>query len=524
MAANQTQTECFFLLDEARENMRKLCLPAEWVREESFHKWEEFASGPDMDKMWILLAGAIVFFMQTGFSMLEAGAVKRTNVQNILFKNIMDACVGAIVWFLFGYCLAYGDPEDSNAFIGVNNVAIKDGDWNAYFFQWAFAGTAATIVSGSVAERCTLHAYFIYTIFLTAWTYPVVAHWVWSAEGWLSISNPDAMNGGVLDFAGSGVVHSVGGWSGLCGALALGPRLRRFDSKEASDDLKRLFNMGWNVPFQMLGTFILWFGWYAFNCGSTLVANGAMQTASLAAVTTSLGAASGGLVAAFGGLYIEGYFHVPRICNGILAGLVSVTSASATVDEGSAILIGAIGAALYYSASKLLEKLKVDDPLDAWPVHGCGGVWGLLAASLFSTDELLELGGFPQQYIDLGTGERFGNHLLAAVCIVGWTLVMSGGSFFVMQKVGLMRIDEHIEMEGIDMHEHGGGAVSQHGGYTVRGPLAQFKSKRLQEKGIKADAAHSGEGGAEEHAADKVPLTQTSQATAVEHEDAGEAV
>eukprot|EP01084_Bolivina_argentea_P127072 224806_1 len=199
--------------------------------------------------------------------------------------------------FLFGYCLAYGDDETSNGFLGTGNVVLLSKDYNAFFFQWAFAATAATIVSGSVAERCKLPAYFIYTLSLTLWVYPIVVHWMWSSTGWLSPFNPNisAIDGGVIDFAGSGVVHMVGGFSGLCGAFFLGPRYLRFDSSgHKTKTLERQFKFGHNVPFQVLGTFILWFGWYGFNPGSTLAANGAMELASKVAVNTTFAAAMGG--------------------------------------------------------------------------------------------------------------------------------------------------------------------------------------------------------------------------------------
>ncbi len=257
-----------------------------------------FGVAADMDMLWVLLCGAFVFFMQTGFTLLEAGTVKAGNVQNILFKNMMDACIGSVVFYIIGYCVAYGNPlsDNANGFIGVGDILIESQDYISWFFQWAFAATAATIVSGAVAERCSIEAYFIYTIVISSWIYPIIVHWVWSENGWLSPFNTNpAVYGGAIDFAGSAVVHMVGGFCGLMGAYWLGPRLRRFDNSEASTnsqyykELMHQFEFGHNVPFQVFGTLILWFGWYGFNCGSTLAANGAMELASKVAVNTTLG-------------------------------------------------------------------------------------------------------------------------------------------------------------------------------------------------------------------------------------------
>eukprot|EP00486_Rosalina_sp_Unknown_P015516 CAMPEP_0201594518 /NCGR_PEP_ID=MMETSP0190_2-20130828/191812_1 /ASSEMBLY_ACC=CAM_ASM_000263 /TAXON_ID=37353 /ORGANISM="Rosalina sp." /LENGTH=588 /DNA_ID=CAMNT_0048054161 /DNA_START=104 /DNA_END=1870 /DNA_ORIENTATION=- len=441
--------------------------------------WGSFGIGYDMDQLWVLICGALVFFMQTGFTLLEAGTVKSGNVQNILFKNMMDACIGSIIFYMVGYCVAYGydDSPDANGFIGVEDILIESKDYNSWFFQWAFAATAATIVSGAVAERCSIEAYFLYTIAISAWIYPVVVHWVWSNTGWISPFNTDPdVYAGAIDFAGSAVVHMVGGFCGLCGAIWLGPRFRRFDrSSTAASSSKYLealihqFEFGHNVPFQVLGTLILWFGWYGFNAGSTLAANGAMDLASKVAVTTTLAAAAGGLTCCVMARIFQHKWHIPRVCNGILAALVSITASCAVVSPGVAIVVGFIGALVYYGASNLMEKLEIDDPLDAFAVHGCGGMWGVLSAGLFGTDENVRFAGYSEAlWRDTSHGERFATNLCLVVVVALWTIVNAGVLFATLRYLGILRISEEMERSGIDVHEHGGSAVNMSKSYIAR--------------------------------------------------------
>ena len=389
----------------------------------------------------------------------------------------MDACIGSLVWFLFGYCLAYGDPnsDDANGFIGVENIVLELEDWNSFFFQWAFAATAATIVSGSVAERCSLTAYFTYTVFITVWVYPCVVHWMWDVNGWLSPFNSDPeVFKGVIDFAGSGVVHMVGGFSGLCGAYMCGPRFRRFDHSDDArkskyfEELQHQFKFGHNVPFQVFGTFILWTGWYGFNCGSTLGANGLMTLASRVAVTTTLAAASGGMTCAllarvhtkYTSTENEGYWSIPAVCNGILGGLVSITAGCATVETGWAIFIGMFGAFGYYTSSNIMEMLKIDDPLDAFSVHGFCGLWGVLAASIFSYNKSYIRDAYGDAMADADHGKRVVAAIVAVIVIAAWTLVNSGCLFGLLKCIGILTVDESTQRSGLDLSEHGGKAVS----------------------------------------------------------------
>jgi len=434
---------------------------------------DNIAIGSDMDQVWVVFCGIMVFFMQAGFTMLEAGAVKATNIQNILFKNLMDACCASISFWVFGYAVAYGNGADSG-FVGGGNFllwTITDGEWFSWFFQFAFAATAATIVSGCVAERCTLTAYACYTIFLTAWVYPVVVHWIWDTEGWLSAFNENpSVDGGVIDFAGSGVVHMVGGFSGLMGAILLGPRLGRFDGRSVAFGRQRTKSMydrdrmhqhevGNNVPFQVMGMFFLWFGWYAFNCGSTLAANGAMELASKIAVNTTLGAGMGGVGCAMISLKVDGYWSMPRIVNGVLAGLVSITAPCSVVNPADSLIIGLLGSWVYYAASAFLSRLQIDDPLDAFAVHGAAGVWGMIATGIFATKNTIAYAGYNDYLINTTHGYRFGVQLLAVVMIILWVTVNIGGLFYVLKMTGKLRVDETTEEIGMDAAKHGGSAT-----------------------------------------------------------------
>jgi len=389
----------------------------------------------NLDLVWYLTCAALVFFMQAGFALLEIGSVSQKNVSNILFKNLADICIGALMWFFLGWGFSSADGDAStNEFIGVTDFGVKSSGFEDFFYSFAFAATAATIVSGSVAERCKLEAYFVYTLVITGFIYPVVVFWVWSGDGWLSFGKKN----GIIDFAGSGVVHMVGGLSGLMGAILIKPR---------EDDVKQH-----SIPFQVLGTLILWFGWYGFNCGSTLGAS-SMPIATRVASTTTLAAAAAGVTAGAISRFVEGHYSVSRVCNGILAGLVSITANCSVVGCGSAIIIGMIGAFVYYATSVLLQYYRIDDPLDASCVHGFAGMWGVIATGIFATNDVVidaYGGSIPDDFLL--------KQLVGVLAISAWTC----GSAFVMFKmidftIGL-RVDKKTEKAGLDKAEHGGQA------------------------------------------------------------------
>lgn len=457
----------------------------------------------DMNMFFLLLSGYLVFFMQCGFCMLSAGSVRSKNAKNIILKNLLDACFGALGFYFFGYAIAYGgddkDRTGSYFFLGVGNVALSDTGTDGYagfFFQYAFAATAATIVSGAVAERTKFEAYLLYAFFLTAWVYPVVVHWVWSGNGWLSAfqdTNHIFNGAGMVDFAGCGVVHMVGGFAGLAGAAIVGPRIGRYNTQGEVQDIP-----GHSASLALLGVFILWFGWYGFNPGSALAIVGAGEIASLCAVTTTLAAAAG-TIATLGmtmGLNFLSTGHAVwdtiAAGNGALGGLVSITSATSVVTPWSAIIIGAIGGFVYVGASKFMATvIKVDDPLDAVAVHGFCGMWGLIAAAAFADKELMTLsygtlGEDEQQrkygFLMGGDGALLGNAILGIVVIFCWVMVFMVPFFFVTKLLGLLRVSPEEENAGLDVSHHGGSAyptdaVKMEGDGNMRKELDALKAE-----------------------------------------------
>lgn len=452
----------------------------------------------DLDIMFLLVSGYLVFFMQCGFCMLSAGSVRGKNAKNIILKNLLDACFGALGFYLFGYAIAYGGEDEDKSgirrFIGKGNVALKDVSTDGYgffFFQYAFAATAATIVSGAVAERTKFEAYLLYAFFLTAFVYPIVAHWVWSANGWLSAFRTNKWNGsGMIDFAGCGVVHMVGGFAGLAGAAIVGPRIGRYDQNGKAREIP-----GHSASLALLGVFILWFGWYGFNPGSALAIVGAGPIASLCAVTTTL-AAAGGTISTLALSMALNYGTTGHLVwdtiaagNGALAGLVSITAATSVVHPWAAILIGIIGGIVYVGSSNLMAHvLKVDDPLDAVAVHGFCGMWGLLAAAAFADEDLIGL-----SYGDVGERKHSGfltggDGTLLVAAIVGIIVIFAWVSFwmvpffFATKMLGLLRVSPEEEDVGLDISHHGGGAyptdmVKMEGEGDVRKELNALKAE-----------------------------------------------
>jgi Amt family ammonium transporter len=425
----------------------------------------------EVDSMYLLICGALVVFMQAGFAMLEAGTVKSVNVRNVLFKNLADACLGGIVFWLLGYGFAYGGSDDSS-FIGDSSSGGKNSfafrvdaeydseyervnigyAWITFFFQYAFAAAATTIVSGAVAGRTKLTAYLAYSVLITGFIYPVVVHWVWDGEGWISAFSADTFKGGMIDFAGSGVVHMVGGIAALVGAIAVGPRKGRFES----DSSGQMFNAH-SAPLQVLGTFILFVGWFGFNCGSTLGVAGYSHAMARAAVTTTLCAVAGGLTTTILGKIIDGKWDLGMMCNGILAGLVSITAGCSVVESWASILIGIIGGLVCFGASRALVYLKIDDPLDAFPVHGACGAWGCIAVGLFCTsDYTYNTKGYEGLFY--GGGELLGVQLVGILCEMLWVGGTTVLLFFSLSQFGLLRVSEEEEEQGLDISEHEGPA------------------------------------------------------------------
>jgi len=424
------------------------------------------------DCIWLILCGALVMFMQAGFAMLEAGVVRLKNVQNILMKNLMDVCCGCMGWWAFGWAFAYGGPFDDkgatkNRFIGGRQFfgsgfmkTLNDGQQVpdeakqlSWFFQWAFCSAASTIVSGGVAERVNFPGYLVYSIFMTSFIYPVCVCWTWG-YGFLYDKVNDT---GYMDFAGSGIVHMVGGVGALVGAAVSGARKGRWEDPE-------LFEAH-NMPLVVLGTFILWFGWYGFNCGSTLGLSDSKTglLAAQVAMNTTIAASIGGITVFSIKFALGRKYEIGSLCNGILAGLVSITAGCGNVECGTAWAIGLLGGFVYVGASKGLQLLKVDDPLDAFAVHGACGAWGVLPAAFFDWGKGFDFAhgwsGFDCVSKNGACAPGAGGEIIAAnivevVAISSWVAILSLAIFVPLRMAGLLVAADDLQEMGMDAAKH----------------------------------------------------------------------
>ncbi|CAM9314187.1 unnamed protein product, partial [Chrysoparadoxa australica] len=430
-----------------------------------------------LNTFWLVFGAILVFFMQTGFAMLEVGCVSIRNTKNILIKNIGDAALGAIFWWLLGFGVAFGE-DAGGGFIGGSNFALKgsffepepgvfDGyAYGSWLFQWAFAATAATIVSGAVAERLAFGAYVIYSIVLTSFIYPVVVHWGWAVDGWASAFNTNTTDDllfgcGVIDFAGSVVVHYTGGLAALIACFVLGPRIGRFIDGVPHELPQQ------SAVLQTLGVLILWVGWYGFNGVSTLYITGAGVAAKVC-VTTTIGAASGSLAAVLLTKAFVGHWDAAAANNGILAGLVAITAGCSVVEPEGAFIIGIIGGIVFYFASELLLSVEIDDVVDAIPVHMFNGAWGVFAASLFATKDNYSSAYYAEyddgsSRVDRCAGAFYGGSgqaVAAAVCFIlavtAWVGFTGALLFYGIQYTIGMRVSKEVEEVGMDDSKHGG--------------------------------------------------------------------
>jgi Amt family ammonium transporter len=420
----------------------------------------DYVSKTSGDNIWLLIATFMVFFMHAGFTMLEAGSVRAKNSTNIMFKNIGTIALGSLCYWFVGYGLAYGADENANSFIGSGNFmndGLGDTDKAFMVFQLVFAATAATIVSGTVAGRVALPAYFLIAIYITAFVYPVVSHWIWQTGGWISaftdpaetqLGSPEDPVCGMIDFAGSAVVHMTGGVAGFWGALIIGPRLGRF-----ADDGTPNTMLPHSYALVTLGTFILWFGWYGFNCGSTLLFDG--NLAAKVAVTTTLAPSAAAITGMALSYYLEKKWDLGTVLNCVLAGLVSITAPCPVVEDYAALIIGALGAVFYIGADKLMLKLKIDDPVNAVAVHGVCGLWGVLSVGIFATKEIIAAAAYNEACIGNSSATQFGVQLVGALSVIAWVSVTTAPVFFLLKIAGVLRVPESVEEAGIDMSEHG---------------------------------------------------------------------
>mmetsp|Transcript_24877 Transcript_24877/g.40304 ORF Transcript_24877/g.40304 Transcript_24877/m.40304 type:complete len:480 (+) Transcript_24877:123-1562(+) len=441
-----------------------------------------------LDVFYLLFAGAMVFFMQAGFAMLCAGSIRAKNVKNIMLKNILDACGGAVGFWTIGYAFAYGGSDaDKLTFIGNADFVLANvhggGDLIGWFFQFAFAATAATIVAGTVAERCKFEAYIAYSLMLTGFVYPVVVHSIWSSSGFLSAFTSDAnkfLGSGMIDFAGSGVVHMTGGITALYAAKILGPRIGRFYDADGNELPEPVSFPPHSVALQVLGTFILWVGWYGFNPGSTLgiSAAGYGDIAALCAVTTTLAAAAGSVSAMFTDMLItrsktgETMYDITMCMNGALSGLVGITAGCSVCEPWAAFVIGIIAGWVYIGFSTLLVKLKIDDAVDAIPVHFGNGMWGCIATGLFASPGLVDQAyGTPNYGAFYGSGKLLGVEICGILFIIGWVGLIMIPYFILLNAAGLFRVDALEEEVGLDISHHKGAA------YDMSGPSEEAKEK-----------------------------------------------
>jgi len=444
--------------------------------EQATNRADDIAKG--LDTFFLLFAGALVYFMQPGFAMLCAGSIRAKNVKNIMLWNLLDSAGGGIMFWVCGYAFAYGgdDATKGKTFIGSKNFFLTGGDipYEMFFFQFAFACALSSIVAGTIAERCKMTAYLGYSTFLVGFVYPVVAHSFWSVNGIFANTAADPLWGsGAVDLAGSGPVHMTGGVTALVAAIILGPRIGRFyDANGNILDPPHDFQPH-SVSLQFLGTFCLWFGWYGFNPGSVFLISSADSgtVAGLVAVNTTLGACAGAVSAMFTSTFFsrrgDGVvtYDLGYTMNGCLTGLVSITAGCATVEPWAAVVIGVVGGWLYLLGSKLLVRLRIDDAVDAIPVHMVGGAWGVISTGLFTTParRLMAFGSSDHAgwFYEWGNGGDFtllGIQLISILFIIGWTGIIMGLYFLLLHKFGLFRIDPEEEAAGMDISIHKGPA------------------------------------------------------------------
>lgn len=406
-----------------------------------------YASTAGIDTMWVLMAAFLVFIMQAGFGMLESGLIRTKNTCNVLMNNFMDFCMASLGFFIFGYAIMFGT---GNGFMGFNGFlligATHEGSIPleaAWLFHAVFCGAAATIVAGGIAERMKFKCYLIYSFLISASIYPIVGHWVWGG-GWLA-------NMGFGDFAGSIVVHAVGGTAALVGTVILGPRIGKYNKDGSANAIE-----GHSMALASLGALVLWFAWFGFNPGSTLEVGDGSLIAKVA-VNTNLAAAAGAITAMFFAWKLFGKPDLTMTMNGALAGLVAITAPCAFVLPHESVIIGAIGGIIVVLGTVALDRMRIDDPVGAVPVHMINGIWGTIAVGLFghealglARDGLFHGGGFAQ----------LGVQALGAVSVV---LFVGVGMTIIFKTIDLvmgLRVSREDELKGLDISEHGMEAYS----------------------------------------------------------------
>ena len=389
----------------------------------------------DMGMLWMLLSGILVFFMQAGFTLVESGMTRSKNAVNIAMKNLLDIAVGSLTYWFVGYSLMYGDTTNGWFFWS----GIMQGEGADLFFQTMFAATAATIVSGAIAGRTKYSTYIIFSIVMTAIIYPIAGGWQWQGSGWLTEL-------GFIDFAGSSIVHAVGGFAALVAAYMVGPRIGKYI------DGKVMPIPGHNQILATLGVFILWLGWFGFNGGSQLAWGGDdAVAASTVVLITNLAAAAGALGALITTWIWYGKPHLAQSLNGALAGLVSITAGCGNMTAGGAVLAGLIGGVIVVFSIEFIEKkLKIDDAIGAASVHGVVGFWGTIVVGLWGVDGDTKIGLF-----NGGVTDQLVAQLTGGLAYAVWAVVLSFIVFGILKKTVGLRVTEEEEVAGLDISEHG---------------------------------------------------------------------
>ena len=406
----------------------------------------------NLNVVWTLVAGILVFTMQAGFALVETGFTRAKNAANIMMKNLMDFAAGSLAFYVLGAALMFGATKLGGALgwggLGMPGLAEGEGSWNwtFLFFQTMFAATAATIVSGAVAERIEFKSYLIYSILVSAVVYPVSGHWMWGglagegSAGWLE-------GLGFHDFAGSTVVHSVGGWIALAGAIALGPRIGKYHANGKPNPIP-----GHSLVLGTLGVFLLWIGWFGFNPGSYTAG---VASVGRVAMTTNLAACAGTVAALATAWAIMGKPDLTMALNGSLAGLVAITAPCDLVTANASIVIGLVAGVLVVLSVFALDKAHVDDPVGAVSVHCVNGVWGTLAVGLFAAPVAAGYGNDAPGLLYGGGFRLLGVQGLSALCTAAWAFGTGTAIFFALKKAHILRVPAKTELKGLDLVEHG---------------------------------------------------------------------
>ncbi|MDX6518038.1 MAG: ammonium transporter, Amt family [Gaiellaceae bacterium] len=408
--------------------------------------------------VWVLLAAFLVMFMQAGFALLEAGLTRMKNAGHIAAKNVLIFAICSVVYWAVGFGLAFGD---GGALVGTQGffpsadqlIAVGEKPFSffteipgaaGYLFEVVFAGVSLAIVWGAMAERAKLWVYFVFGVFFTL-VYSVVSHWIWHSSGWL-------FSKGMQDFAGSTVVHYQGALAALAGAILLGPRIGKFGKDGRANPIP-----GHNVPFAVLGTLILWLGWFGFNPGSTLSVDfGGVGYFAYVALTTNVAAAAGGVGGILTAWLVLRKPDISMMLNGVIAALVAVTAACGYVAPWAAALIGLVASVIAVYGVMLVERIGIDDPIGAVSVHGLAGVWGTLATGLFAVPSLAErLGTGTGGLFYTGSFHQLGVQALGLLAVGSFTFAMSFGALWTMKRVWGIRVEDHVETAGLDVSEHG---------------------------------------------------------------------